>query len=119
MIPERKSTVVRKHAATPRKSAPPRWPNPRQMEKTREPKASMVVRDVSSTAFPVLENTFRMLPLWIHRQNRSRVSPPVELGDQLVADFVLLDRTEDGYSFRVEEEVKRAGGGTGHRRSLH
>lgn len=47
--------VVRKQAPTPRKSAPPSWPNPRYTENKRDPKASIVVREDSKMAFPVLE----------------------------------------------------------------
>ena len=62
-IPGMIRTVVRKQAPTPIKRALPRWAKPRQMEKTSEPKASIVVKEVRRMAFPVLEKTIRIFPL--------------------------------------------------------
>ena len=56
MIPDRIMAVDRKQAPTPINMAAPRLPNPRQIENTREPKASIVVILVKRMAFPVLAN---------------------------------------------------------------
>ena len=49
-------TVERKQAPTPMNMAPPRLPNPRQIENIKEPKANIVVILVRKMAFPVLAN---------------------------------------------------------------
>ena len=49
--------VVKKQAATPRNRDPPKSPQAGKDEKTKDPKASMVVNEVSKIAFPVLEKT--------------------------------------------------------------
>ena len=54
-IPGRTIAVVRKQAPTPKKSAPPNWPNPGITENIKEPKANIVVSEVRRMAFPVLE----------------------------------------------------------------
>jgi len=54
-------TVDKKQAPTPMNMAMPRLANPGQTEKTREPKASMVVALVRKMAFPVLEKTVGIL----------------------------------------------------------
>ena len=56
MIPDRMMAVERKQAPTPMNMAPPRLPNPHQIENTKEPKANMVVILVRKMAFPVLAN---------------------------------------------------------------
>ena len=56
MIPDRMMAVERKQAPTPMNMDPPRLPNPRQIENTKEPKANIVVIALRKIAFPVLEN---------------------------------------------------------------
>lgn len=62
-MPDRTITVVKKHAPTPMKRELPNQAQTGNREKTIEPKASIVVREVSRIAFPVLENTVMILPL--------------------------------------------------------
>ena len=61
-IPGRIIAVVKKQAATPRKSAPPNCPKAGKAENIRDPNANIVVSEVSRMAFPVLENTSRIFP---------------------------------------------------------
>ena len=56
MIPDRMMAVERKQAPTPMNMAPPRLPNPRQIENIKEPKANIVVIALRKIAFPVLAN---------------------------------------------------------------
>ena len=56
IMPAKMMAVERKQAPTPMNMAPPRLPNPRQIENTKEPKANMVVILVRKIAFPVLAN---------------------------------------------------------------
>lgn len=61
MIAGRNNTVVRKQAVTPIARSIPRLANPRYVPSINEPKPAIVVRDVSSIAFPVLLSTVGVL----------------------------------------------------------
>src|SRR5665648_1147718 len=63
VIPDKIITVQRKQVPTPMNIAPPRLPNPRQIENTKEPKANMVVILVKKIAFPVLAKILFTFPL--------------------------------------------------------